>query len=666
MLDLYADVAPAAPDPAFLARLTDDTDLALAISTEKARSEFIIAPILSEVRRMASRKISLLSGVDFPVDAAQATIILSRPQKSWQYRCMEAGAGYHKAKPVQRSILMTVCFTRLAAAFVAFSAFCACFIGARSAFCQTSAASVRPGMAKRWLFVWRDMSDAKEVDRMIARFPRARADGYNAVAFSANVAPEKAAELKEAARENGLELVVMVMGGSRDHNYAEGLLANALFRAHGTAATHQPDKATQVVNGDFEESKENHAARWGFQDDEGVTTFIDHAVFHSGGASLRMENFTKNEAAHARIEQPIKLIPHRQYHVSFWLKTENMVPANPELKILTPDTKSFICFQTPRVTKTQDWTHYDLAFNSLDNTSALLYLGTWNGKSGKMWWDDVKIEEVALVNVLRRPGCPVTVQSETGTLYAEGRDFAPVIDPALQPYIAYHTPPDIRLLPQTRIKEGELLRVSFYHPELVYEDRLTYCLSEPKIFADWKAEVIKVNDLLHPSAFLMQHDELRVINQCALCQSKHETPGELLAENVRKAAGIIRAVRPDAAIWVWSDMFDPFHNAVDNFYAVNGTLKGSWKGLDKEVGIVNWNGGAMGKNCAFFADLGLKQILSGYYDSDANGTAITQWQQNTKTVPGIVGAMYTTWENNYDAMDMWAEKAWGAPPAKAK
>jgi hypothetical protein len=47
-------------------------------------------------------------------------------------------------------------------------------------------------MQKRWLFVWRDMSNPKEVERMIARFPRAQADGYNGVAFSYNVAPEKA------------------------------------------------------------------------------------------------------------------------------------------------------------------------------------------------------------------------------------------------------------------------------------------------------------------------------------------------------------------------------------------------------------------------------------------------------------------------------------------
>src|SRR5689334_3796276 len=65
-------------------------------------------------------------------------------------------------------------------------------------------------MQKRWLFVWRNMSDPKEVDRMIARLPRAQADGYNGVVFSHNIPPEKAAELREAAEKYGLDLVAVV------------------------------------------------------------------------------------------------------------------------------------------------------------------------------------------------------------------------------------------------------------------------------------------------------------------------------------------------------------------------------------------------------------------------------------------------------------------------
>jgi len=88
-------------------------------------------------------------------------------------------------------------------------------------------------------------------------------------------------------------------------------------------------------------------------------------------------------------------------------------------------------------------------------------------------------------------------------------------------------------------------------------------------------------------------------------------------------------------------------------------LKGSWEGLDSGIGIVNWHGSLQGKNCKFFADRGLKQILSGYYDHDETGNAIAAWLQNTHGIPGVVGAMYTTWENRYDAMDKWADKAWG-------
>ncbi len=495
---------------------------------------------------------------------------------------------------------------------------------------------------------------------MIARFPRARADGYNGVVFSANIPSAKAAELKAAAKEHGLDLVAIVMGGSHDRNFAEGVISeNALFVAHGATASFQPDNPTRVVNGDFEDVTANHFNGWSMQDDEGVTTFADHEVVHGGKTSLRMESIGKNRHRHCRLSQPLKLQPHRQYHISCWVKSENLSPADPEVKVLTSNSRQFINFQTFHTERTQDWTHYDLVFNSLDHAKAQLYVGSWSGKDGKLWWDDVSIEEIGLVNVLRRPGCPIGVRGENGATYEEGRDFETIVDPQLNPWIAYHAPLKIQLTPQTRVQEGERLRVSYYHPLIVYEDRVTSCLSEPKIFAEWRDEVKRANELLSPAAFFMSHDELRVMNQCALCRSKHMTPGELLAWNVRKAAEIIREVRPDAEIWVWNDMFDPMHNAVDHYFAVNGSLEGSWNGLDKDIGIVNWHGSLMGKNCRFFADRGLKQILSGYYDGDEDGSAIAQWIDDTRDVPGIVGAMYTTWEDKYDAMDAWAKKAWG-------
>lgn len=68
---LFGAVPPAALDPAFIRRLQEDSNMALRVSTDKARSEFIIAPILAEARRMSRRKFGLFSGVEFNIDAAQ-------------------------------------------------------------------------------------------------------------------------------------------------------------------------------------------------------------------------------------------------------------------------------------------------------------------------------------------------------------------------------------------------------------------------------------------------------------------------------------------------------------------------------------------------------------------------------------------------------------------
>ena len=68
-INVFAQAASVTPSALLRETLTDAVPLALDISTEKARSEFIIAPVLAEVRRLGGGSISLFSGVDFTVDA---------------------------------------------------------------------------------------------------------------------------------------------------------------------------------------------------------------------------------------------------------------------------------------------------------------------------------------------------------------------------------------------------------------------------------------------------------------------------------------------------------------------------------------------------------------------------------------------------------------------
>ena len=62
-------IAPIAPSPKLLAIL-EDIPWAIAVDTEKARSEVIINPILLELRRIFDRQISVFSGEEFSVDPA--------------------------------------------------------------------------------------------------------------------------------------------------------------------------------------------------------------------------------------------------------------------------------------------------------------------------------------------------------------------------------------------------------------------------------------------------------------------------------------------------------------------------------------------------------------------------------------------------------------------
>ena len=65
---LFSQVKEIQVDDYFTATLKDNIPLALAIGTEKAKSELIISPILVEARRMVNKQISLFSGIEFNVD----------------------------------------------------------------------------------------------------------------------------------------------------------------------------------------------------------------------------------------------------------------------------------------------------------------------------------------------------------------------------------------------------------------------------------------------------------------------------------------------------------------------------------------------------------------------------------------------------------------------
>jgi hypothetical protein len=158
---------------------------------------------------------------------------------------------------------------------------------------------------------------------------------------------------------------------------------------------------------------------------------------------------------------------------------------------------------------------------------------------------------------------------------------------------------------------------------------------------------------------MMSHDEIRVLNWCEACQKRGLDAGPLLADDVRQCIQILREVNPGGRIYVWSDMFDPNHNAHDNYYLVRGNLRRSWEGLDKDLIILPWYFEKRKESLQWFSERGHRQIIAGYYDHAPE--QIREWQKAADGTPGVIGVMYTTWEHKYTELERFAEVALKRP-----
>jgi hypothetical protein len=200
------------------------------------------------------------------------------------------------------------------------------------------------------------------------------------------------------------------------------------------------------------------------------------------------------------------------------------------------------------------------------------------------------------------------------------------------------------------LPDGTQLRVSWYHPALIYEGQVMCCISEPKTWTVLEDQAKRMQAAWGAKAYMMGFDEIRALGWDRSCEKKRMTPGALIGEAAKRCRKLIAG----STAYVWSDMFDPHHNAVArDYYLVKGDLRGSWEGLPKDVVVVNWNFDKRAESLKFFAKEGHRQVIAGYYDADP--AQITKWLDAAKGVEGVEGVMYTTWRGNYADLERFAE-----------
>ena len=321
-----------------------------------------------------------------------------------------------------------------------------------------------------WVFGWglgKD-SDVTEISRVLET---AGQHGLNGAVLSSGLdtlcqqSPDyfrRLGEVKQACETNHLELIPAIFsigygGGllSHNRNLAEGLpVEDAPFVVRDGQARLADNDPAQMVNGGFEEYAGNRLKGFDFHDQPGEISYVDTEVRHSGKASLRLEHFTANPHGHGRVMQTIKLQPHRCYRATVWVKTDGLEPPNAFQMVALADNRS-LAPREFRLPATGDWRKISMLFNSLTYDRVRLYVGLWGGKSGRVWLDDWSVEEVGPVNVLHRPGTPVTVRSGDGAVtYEEGKDYGPLGDANLHPWQDEGEAAPLKILPGGRIHEG--------------------------------------------------------------------------------------------------------------------------------------------------------------------------------------------------------------------
>lgn len=539
-----------------------------------------------------------------------------------------------------------------------------------------------------WYFHEAYVSTDQAVQSSEQLIDQAVAAGYTGVAFAdssfdlmsdsfwpAQNTPKLRTVLSYAASKG---LKVLVMGAPFGHSN-NALMANPNWaesqRVIGTQYRVDPTRTSlQIVNSfpglinpGFELGKT------GWFDMQDVSATIDSTVSHTGGSS----GLVANASANARFRQLLPLTPWRQYHLRLFYKSQSFSGTPYIFLFDAANTSKTRLNVSLTAGGTKDWTQLDYTFNSQDSTAAYLYFGVWGSSTGKIWFDDLMIEETGLIYVTRRAATPVKVYDASGKVYQEGVDYNTITDPRMtstqKPFTdQYHAPATVTLPAGTHLVAGQTVMIDSYSvfPVPGSETQVGMCLTDPAVLS-WLSQNAQTVKTVMPAGagVFLQYDEMRQMNSCGSCRAKGLTPGQLLASSVSQTVQTYQSTIPGAPLYVWSDMFDLYHNA-HNYYAnVEGDLTGSWKGLPASVRIMNWNLGNLKNSLTWFSGANAaqptahEQVIAGYYDSGNGAASATTELAQAAGISNVMGLMYTTWSGNYSQMQSFADAARAAWPA---
>ncbi len=547
-------------------------------------------------------------------------------------------------------------------------------------------------------------------EKLFEYIDKAKAAGANTVLFSdtklntyglnGTFSPrwdERMRTLREGVKKRGMKFhfISISMG------FASGLIASNPNLTTGYPIRNQelrasngelvPVKSANIVNGGFENFEGNKVSGWGFQDAVGQRTFIDTNIKRSGRASFRAKA-TGNQDSRIFTEFDVK--PFHQYTLRFWIRTQNLTARNlaalirdnnnkertlTNLHISLPkDNGGRIYYNGANKLTTNGWKQVRIAFNSLNATRVNLALAVYGGKEGTIWWDDVQVLDTPSLNWLNRSDLPRNIKHANGKVLSFGTDVDLPVDKQLGisgfagAFDTQHIGPKIRINSNANIKQGDIVKISGYHALPTVSGQVSASWNHPEIYRRMRTIHKRLYTDFKPDGFLLNYSEIRT-GGWEPRDTRIGTSGAALAASIKRSFKDLFEVAPNAEYYFWSDMIDPNHNAISDYYQVNNTLNKSWVTLNpNKVTLATWWEGQKiidkgTKSLKFFSDLGFKQVLGAFYDADVN-TNYNQWKTASSGANNITGSIYATWvrPRNFSQIEKFGTLWWqGGNPSPA-
>ena len=515
----------------------------------------------------------------------------------------------------------------------------------------------------RLFYVSSKLDNDGEVRKVCSVVRSAAGAGFNGMVFSSPGLERLGVEfsdyvkrLKEVAsvcKENNIEVIPMVFSLNsddstvfHDKNLVEGLpVKDAPFIVWNGDAVLVPDQSVRFPNGGFEDYVGDQIKLYQLQDVAVQVIFADKSVHKEGKASLRFEKQEQDAGTKGYVAQEVRVKPYRSYKVTFWVKTEGLNPPTSFLPQVQGKDSRILMELNPVLQTISDWRRMTFGFNSCDNSTVKIYLGLSNWVSGKLWVDDLSIDEVAPLNVLSRSGTPVAIRNKkTGATYEESYDFAPIVDSKMN-FRFDHDEPLVKIVPNSSIKDDDRLLISFYQGIALHESQVSFCMSEPKLFELWHDQALAIHEAIAPNKYFLNVTQVRAGGTCETCKQRGISMAQILGDCVTRQMGVVREINPNAEVFIWSDMLDDNHNARNNYYLVDGDLTGSWNYIPKDLIIVCWYHKSRNESMHHFSSRGFKTLAC--VNSDKGVGETKDWLQALKNTPDANGAMYASFENDY-------------------